>query len=115
QQTPAARNHRPPNNTPMSKFPIVTLLSLACAACSTPPDAANPGHRVLTQGNGKLCRLDRDGQIAWQMPWGGIHDLHVLPSGHIMLQAGPAKVVEIDPTTQQVTWQYDATTANDNQ
>ena len=84
------------------------LACLALGAC------AAPGHRVLTQGKGKLCILDRGGEIEWQMPWGGIHDLHVLPSGNIMCQRGAHSVVEIDPTTKQVVWEYDAREANGN-
>jgi outer membrane protein assembly factor BamB len=49
------------------------------------------------------------------MPWGGIHDLHVLPSGNIMVQRGSAEVVEIDRETKQVVWQYDSRTQNGNQ
>ena len=48
------------------------------------------------------------------MPWGGIHDLHVLPNGHIFVQQGAAKVVEIDPETKQVVWSYDSATQNGN-
>ena len=40
-------------------------------------------HRVLMQGNRKLAIVERDGKVSWEMPWGGIHDLHVLPNGHI--------------------------------
>jgi len=101
----------------MSKLQTAAFLSLTFAACATKaPDVAATvtGHRVLTQGNGKLCIFNREGAIEWQMPWGGIHDLHVLPSGNIMLQQGAAKIVEIDATTKQVIWQYDSATANGN-
>jgi outer membrane protein assembly factor BamB len=71
-------------------------------------------HRVLLQGNGKLAIVAADGAIEWQMRWGGIHDVHVLADGHVMVQQGPAKVVEIDPTTKQVVWSYDSATQNGN-
>jgi len=71
-------------------------------------------HRVAIQGKGKLAILDTEGNIEWQMPWQGIHDIHVLPSGNIMVQRGGAEVVEIDPQTKQVVWQYDSSTANGN-
>lgn len=72
------------------------------------------GHRVLLQGNGKLAIVAADGTMEWQMPWGGIHDVHVLADGHIMVQQGPARVVEIDPETKQVVWSYDSATQNGN-
>lgn len=72
-------------------------------------------HRLITQGNGKLAIVARDGQIEWEMPWGGIHDIHVLPGGNIMVQQGPSKVVEIDPAKRAVVWTYDAAASNGNQ
>jgi hypothetical protein len=33
---------------------------------------------VLVQGNGKLAIVGADGEVEWDMPWGPIHDLHVL-------------------------------------
>lgn len=71
-------------------------------------------HRLVTQGNNRLAIVDRAGQIEWEMPWGGIHDLHVLPDGHLMVQQGAAKVVEIDPATKRVVWSYNAAEQNGN-
>jgi hypothetical protein len=73
------------------------------------------GHRLLVQGNGKLALVEADGHVEWDMPWGGIHDLHVLPSGNIMVQQGAARVVEIDVRTKKVVWSYDSATMNGNQ
>ena len=36
-------------------------------------------HRLITQGNDKLAIVGQDGKIEWEMKWGGIHDIHVLP------------------------------------
>lgn len=71
------------------------------------------GHRVLLQGNGKLA-IVHEGEIEWEMPWGGIHDLHVLPNGHIMTQRNMREIVEIDPETKAVVWSYDCATRNGN-
>lgn len=71
-------------------------------------------HEVLVQGNGKLARVATDGVITWEMPWDGIHDIHVLPSGNILVQEKMRKVVEIDPKTKQVVWSYDSSTSNGN-
>lgn len=72
-------------------------------------------HRVLVQGKNKLAILAKDGSLEWEMNWGGVHDVHVLPNGHILVQQGGAKVAEIDPKTKQVVWSYDSATANGNQ
>src|SRR4051812_21118544 len=71
-------------------------------------------HPVLVQGNGKLAVVDAKGDVEWEMPWGGIHDVHVLPNGHIMAQQGGAKVAEIDPKAKKVVWTYDSATSNGN-
>ena len=68
----------------------------------------------MTQGNGKLAIVARDGQIEWEMPWGGIHDIHVLPNGNLMVPQGTNKVVEIDPKQKAVVWTYDAAASNGN-
>lgn len=72
-------------------------------------------HEVLLQGEGKLAKVDAEGAIAWEMPWGGIHDIHLLPSGHIMVQDKMKKVVEINPETREVVWSYDSQNSNGNQ
>ena len=65
------------------------------------------GHRIMVQGNNKLAVVNQDGKIEWEMKWGGIHDIHVLPSGNIMVQERNRKIVEIDPKTKKVVWTFD--------
>jgi outer membrane protein assembly factor BamB len=71
-------------------------------------------HRVLLQGNGRLVVVEPDGRVSWELKWGGIHDVHVLPDGHILVQLGAAKVAEIDPASKLVVWSYDSATQNGN-
>lgn len=77
--------------------------------------AASAQHRLLVQGNGKLAIVDVKGAVEWDMPWSGIHDVHVLPNGHILVQQGAAKVAEIDPALKKVVWSYDSAAMNGNQ
>ncbi|MFC1759795.1 PQQ-binding-like beta-propeller repeat protein [Planctomycetota bacterium] len=72
------------------------------------------GHVVLMQGNDRLAIVGEDGKIDWEMKWGGIHDLHVMKNGHILVQQHMKKVVEIDPETKKVVWEYDSSTQNGN-
>lgn len=80
-------------------------------------DEANPTvkHSLAIQGNGVLAILDNDGEIEWEMPWSGIHDIHVLQNGNIMVQKGWTKIVEIDRNTKKVVWEYESGTANGNE
>ncbi|HUQ68835.1 MAG TPA: PQQ-binding-like beta-propeller repeat protein, partial [Planctomycetaceae bacterium] len=90
----------------------LSVVTVAHILVATHPAAAQ--HRVLTQGNDRLAIIEPDGKISWEMKWGGIHDVHVLPDGHILVQQGAAKVAEIDPATKEVLWSYDSATKNGN-
>ncbi|MCW1923959.1 PQQ-like beta-propeller repeat protein [Luteolibacter arcticus] len=68
---------------------------------------------VLLHGKGKLV-LWRDGVIAWEMPWGGIHDLHRGDDGKIYVQKDMREVCAIDPAEKKVVWSYDSTKSNGN-
>jgi hypothetical protein len=76
--------------------------------------AVQANHRVLFQSGDRLIIVAPDGKIEWEMPWGGIHDIHVLENGHIMVQQGMQKLAEIDPETKKVVWSYNAQESNGN-
>jgi hypothetical protein len=92
------------------KFP----LPLAAAFLLVATSLASAQHRLITQGNDKLAIVGKDGKTEWELKWGGIHDIHVLPSGNIMVQQGASKVVEINAKSKQVVWSYDSATSNGN-
>lgn len=71
-------------------------------------------HTVLLQGGDRLVQVAPSGEITWEMPWGGIHDIHLLENGHIMVQRDMREVVEIDPVTKSVVWSYNAQESNGN-
>lgn len=70
--------------------------------------AAHAQHRVLLQGKDRLAVVESDGSVSWEMPWGGIHDLHLLPNGNVLTRQGSSAVVEIDRDQKSVVWKYDA-------
>lgn len=88
----------------------ITLMALVLGI-SHVCDAA---HRVVMQGKGKLAIVSTDGEVEWDMKWGGIHDIHVLPNGHIMVQERMRKIVEIDPKSKKIVWSYNAANSNGN-
>lgn len=96
-------------------FRSLRLMAAFAAAMLLAASSAHAAHRMLVQGNGKLAVVSADGKVEWEMPWGGIHDLHVMDNGHIMCQQGPAKVAEIDPKTKRVVWSYDSAKENGNE
>lgn len=92
-------------------LPTLTLLFLTSWVCRPAPAAE---HRVLLHGNGRLAIVERDGAVSWEMPWGGIHDIHLLEDGHILTRQGRTAVVEIDRDSKQVVWKYDSAISNGN-
>ena len=90
------------------------LLLLALLLPFVAPALVRGEHRLITQGNDKLVIVEADGKVEWEMKWGGIHDIHVLPSGNVMVQQGASKVVEIDVKAKKVVWSYDSAVSNGN-
>ena len=90
----------------MTRFPL-----LALAALTIVPIHARD---VLLQGKDKLV-LWQDGKIAWEMPWGAIHDLHQSEDGLIYVQKDMREVCGIDPAKKEVVWRYDASKSNGNE
>lgn len=98
---------------------VVVASALPARAGQEPhsPPAAPPAitHRVLLQGEGRLAILGHRGEIEWEMPWGGIHDVHRLANGQILVQENMTRVVAIDPEQKKVVWSYDAGKQNGNE
>jgi outer membrane protein assembly factor BamB len=92
------------------RFASVLFFTLFVAVAAAPAQ-----QRLALQGNGKLAIVDRAGKIEWEMKWGGIHDVHVLPNGNLMVQQMPSKVVEIDVKKKEVVWSYDSAKSNGNE
>lgn len=95
--------------TRQAALPVIaaTLIGFAIQTSPVSADETTDQHRVLLHGKKGLVVVEPDGSIRWQMDWGGIHDLHLLPNGHILTRQGPATVVEIDPSSKEVVWSYD--------
>jgi len=90
------------------------ILSALLVALFLPIATAAAQHDVLVQGNNKLAITGPDGKTQWEMKWGGIHDIHVLPNGNILTLRNNREVVEIDRKTKAAVWTYDAANSNGN-
>lgn len=91
---------------------LSVFVGLCCLL--TAARTAQAQQAFVIQGENKLALVQTDGKIAWEIPWGGIHDLHLLPGGTILLQRGSHEVVELDPKTGKVLWSYDSARQNGN-
>jgi len=67
------------------------------------------GRRVIAADDSKrtLAAIAADGTVEWKMANGAIHDLHLLPNGHLLMQDGWTRIIELDKDRQKV-WEYDA-------
>ncbi len=90
---------------------ILTFAALVLGVAA----AAAAEHRVLVIGDKTLSVVAADGKTEWEMPWPGVHDIHLLPDGHILTTRDFRKVVEIDPASKQVVWTYDSSKSNGNE
>ena len=89
------------------------LLAVAVAAFL----AAGPGtqsdspaaRRVIAADDSTqtLASIGPNGEVEWQIPCRQIHDLHLLPDGHLLYQDGWTRIVELDARHTPV-WEYDA-------
>ncbi len=90
-----------------------TFATFALLLCFASIAAAD--HRVLLHGNNRLAIVETDGSVSWEMPWGNIHDIHLLKNGNILTRQGRTAVVEIDRESKKVIWKYDSAQSNGNQ
>lgn len=67
-----------------------------------------PGRKVIISDSSKqtLAMIEADGTIAWRYKIGPLHDLHVLDNGNILFQKNWTHILEIDPKTDKVVWEY---------
>jgi len=76
-----------------------------------PPTAAQTGgvRRVIAADDSTrtLAAIGPDGRVDWKLPCRQIHDLHLLPDGHLLYQDGWTRIVELDADRTPV-WEYDA-------
>ena len=94
-------------------------LGLMTALLCTPASAAEnpravqtgPARRVIAGDDSKrtVAMIAPNGAVEWKLTNGAIHDLHLLPNGHLLLQDGWTRIIELDGNRKQV-WQYNAKT-----
>ena len=93
---------------------FVALLLVIAAAVASAEELATavqtgPGRRVIAADDSTrtLAAIGADGRVEWKLPCRQIHDLHLLPDGHLLYQDGWTRIVEVDADRKPV-WQYDA-------
>ena len=83
----------------------------APAFAEQPPTAVQTGtpRRVIAADSSTktLAAIGPEGRVEWRLPVGAIHDLHLLPDGHILYQDGWTRIVELNEHRKPI-WDYNA-------
>jgi outer membrane protein assembly factor BamB len=93
------------------------LIGFAVLLLATPAVAADvPSRRFITadSSKGRIAIVGADGKTEWEYKIGPLHDLHVLPDGHVLFQDSWTHLLEVDPKTNKIVWQYDSAKQNGN-
>lgn len=92
----------------------VSLIVLLQASVSSAEEA--PTRRFITadSSKGRIAMIDAAGKTEWEYKIGPLHDLHVLPNGNVLFQTSWTHLVEVDPRTNKVVWEYESAKQNGN-
>lgn len=96
--------------------PLILLISVTTARAQT-----SAGRQILAAdaSTHRIALLDAGAKVVWERKIGDLHDLHLLPDGHILFQDGWTHLMEVIPGTggnsDQVVWEYDAAKMNGNE
>jgi len=74
------------------------------------------GHRLLVAdySTKRIAIVDPAGKIEWEYKIDDLHDLQLLPNGNILFQTNMTRLLEVDPKTNKIIWEYDAQKMNDD-
>ena len=95
---------------------VLLFGSLSFSTASHTVFAQVPKHSFLTadSSKGRIAIIDEQGKTEWEMKIGPLHDLHLLSNGNVLLQTSWTKIVEVEPKSNKVVWEYDSATSNGN-
>jgi outer membrane protein assembly factor BamB len=94
---------------------LAAVLGILSACTSFAAEPTN-GRRVLAAdySTKRIAIMDPMGEVLWEHRTDDLHDLHLLPDGHVLFQTNMTHLVEVDPKTDKVVWEYDAQKSNGN-
>ena len=89
---------------------IFSTVALFCLSTSLLISAEKESRKFLTadSSKGRIAIIDEDGKTAWEYKIGPLHDLHVLDNGHLLFQTNWTHIVEVDPESNTVVWEYES-------
>lgn len=93
------------------------LLALLLLIPIAPLPAQDEARRLVVAdySRRRIAIVDAKGKIEWEHKIGDLHDLQPLADGNLLFQTSFTRLVEIDPRTNKVLWEYDAKKSNGNE
>ena len=97
-------------------FARLCLLATVTLSFSSLRAADGPTRSFIAADSSKrrVAIVGEDGKTQWERKIGPLHDLHVLANGNVLLQDSWTHVVEVNPKSNSVVWEYEASKAPGN-
>ena len=102
----------------MARLLLVGILIFCCGpALGVEETGPAPGRELLAAdySTKRIALIAPDGAVRWERKIEQIHDLHRLPNGNILFPRTFTHLLEVDPKTDRVVWEYDAARSNGNE
>lgn len=95
----------------MPRLLVIVALLFSIAVLPTHAYAEKtkaPGRKILAADSSKRVAaiIDAEGNTVWQRKIGPLHDLHLLDNGNVLMQLNWTHIVEINPETNDIVWEY---------
>jgi hypothetical protein len=85
---------------------LAATATLLCIVAATVLAEDHPTWKVLAVDNGHAAIVNAKGEVEWEYPIKYTsHDIHVLPSGNLLLHTSDTTIVEITPEKKEV-WRH---------
>jgi outer membrane protein assembly factor BamB len=99
-----------------SRLALLTLL-LLIPGSGLQAQVKTEAHRIVVAdySRRRIAIVDAKGKIEWEYKIGDLHDLQPLADGNLLFQTSFTRLVEVDPRTSKVIWEYDAKKSNGNE
>ena len=99
----------------MSKLILLGIsLFTVLASCSSIQAEEQRSFLAADSSKQIIAIINEDLSTRWKHEIGPLHDLSMLPNGHVLFQTNWTTVAEIDPSDDHFVWKYDAKAAGDS-
>lgn len=94
---------------------LFTVTAIGLPGSATAEEPVRRRFITADSSKNRIAIIGVDGKTEWEHKIGPLHDLAVLESGNVLFQTDWTKLVEVDPKTNRVVWQYDSAKQNGNE